>query len=402
MKKIICMILCISLLLSMTACKSREKGKSPKGEDTTSQEELIERQVEQLIETMTLEEKIAQMLVISYKGAEIDESLLQEIENIKPGGFILFANNISTYQKTKTLVETLQNQSEIPMIISMDQEGGRVQRMTALTEPNATVIPDMYTLGATQDENLAFRVGKVMAEEMRTIGVNVVYGPVVDIATDVNKSFIGNRSFGSTPALVSKMALRLAAGMEESQMIATYKHFPGNGDTQTDSHTALPVISKSLEELERGELIPFQKAIKNGAKMMMVGHIALPQLTGDYTPASLSKEIITDLLKDKMGYQGLVITDALNMGALTNTYSDEEMYVKAIEAGVDILLMPHDAAETIESIKEHVSVSRIEESVRKILRFKYMYLSERNNLDVSYLNSKEHQNIIEQIDVKKE
>ena len=399
MKKGICLLLCISVLLSVAACKSKERIQKPMDPNPSPipEVDLIEQQVEQMLESMTIEEKIAQMLIIYHKGDVVDDVLVSEIENVKPGGFILFANNISTYEKTKTFVDTLQNHSEIPMVITIDQEGGSVQRMKALTDPEATVIPEMYTLGTTNDEKLAYDVGRVMAEEMRTIGVNVVFGPVVDIASDVKQSFMGKRCFGSTPDVVSKMALGLAKGMEDNHIIATYKHFPGHGDTKTDSHTSLPIIRKGLKELQGEELIPFQNAIDGGAKMIMIGHIALPELTGDYTPASLSKEIVTDLLKTEMGYNGLVVTDALNMGALTNAYSNEEIYVKAIEAGVDLLLMPHDAAEAIKCIKEHVPESRIDESVRKILRFKCTYLSEDYSLDVSYLNSQNHQEVIDRI-----
>ena len=195
------------------------------------------------------------------------------------------------------------------------------------------------------------------------------------------------------------MCVSLGKGLEDNGIIATYKHFPGHGDTTTDSHTSLPIINKSYEELLNNELIPFKKAIENDAKIIMVGHIAFPDLTNDNIPASLSKKIITNLLKNDLGYDGLVITDALNMGALINNYSDEDIYVKAVEAGVDILLMPSDAKKAIEVIKDNISVERIDESVKKILIFKYTYLKD-NILDESYLNNKEHQEIISKIPIE--
>ena len=195
------------------------------------------------------------------------------------------------------------------------------------------------------------------------------------------------------------MCTSLGKGLEDNGIIATYKHFPGHGDTATDSHTSLPVINKTYEELLNNELIPFKKAIENNAKIIMIGHISFPSLTGNNTPASLSKEVITNLLKNKLGYDGLVITDALNMGALTNNYTDEEIYVKAVAAGVDLLLMPSDAKEAVEAIKNNISEERIDESVKKILLFKYTYLKD-NVLDESYLNSKAHQDIINKIPVE--
>jgi beta-N-acetylhexosaminidase len=193
------------------------------------------------------------------------------------------------------------------------------------------------------------------------------------------------------------MAISLAKGLEDNNVIATYKHFPGHGDTDVDSHIDLPVSNKTLQELENEELIPFKSAIENNAKIIMIGHIALPEITGDDTPASLSKVIITDILKNQMGYKGLVITDALNMSALTKNYSYEEIYIKAIDAGVDLLLMPNSSKEAVEYIKNSVSEERIDESVRKILTFKYTYLTGVNNLDITYLGGEEHKQIIDQI-----
>jgi beta-N-acetylhexosaminidase len=220
---------------------------------------------------------------------------------------------------------------------------------------------------------------------------------VVDILPQKGESFIGSRSFGNNAEIVSTMSAAIANGLEDNGIIATYKHFPGHGDTATDSHTTLPVLKKTQAELFSDELIPFQNAIKNNCKVIMIGHIALPEIVGDTTPASLSKEIVTDLLKNQMGFDGLVVTDALNMGALTNEYSYEEIYVKSINAGVDLLLMPNGSKAAIEIIKKNVSEERINESVRKILTFKYTYLDDENVLDKSFLGSKEHKKVLDKI-----
>ena len=356
----------------------------------------IEEKVEKKLKDMTLKEKIAQMLIVYYTSDTVGDDLIETLNKNAFGGIILMGDNITTYDKTKKFVNDLQENSDIPLIISIDQEGGDVQRLEYLSDLNVTNIPSMYYLGKTENEELSYNVGKLMAEELRTIGVNVDFAPVVDIYSNPENKVIGKRSFGSDYNTVSKMANSLAKGLEDNGVIAVYKHFPGHGDTATDSHIDLPIINKTKEQLERLELKTFQSAIGNGAKIIMVGHIALPEITGDNTPASLSKILVTDILKKEMGFDGLVITDALNMGALTNNYSYEEIYTKAIEAGVDLLLMPEGSKDAIKYIKNNISEDRINESVRKILKFKYTYLK-NSNLSKDYLGNPEHLEIISSI-----
>jgi len=363
-----------------------------------NKDELLEK-VNNKLNSMSLDEKIAQLFVVAWRDPNTYDDLYRLFRDKKLGGFILFRENMSTYDKTKTLIFNLQAYSDIPLIISMDQEGGLVQRLKYLKDVKVTDIPYMYYLGKTKDENLAYQVGKVMARELRTIGVNVVFSPDIDIYSNPKNTVIGKRSFGSDYLLVNKMAGSLAKGLEETGVIPTYKHFPGHGDTDVDSHVDLPVINKSYEELKALELQTFSYAVNNNAKLIMVGHIALPNITGDNTPASLSKVLITDILKKDLNYNGLVITDALNMKALTDNYTQEEIIVKAIEAGVDILLMPDDIEKSLDYVKNNISEERINESVKKILMFKYSYLENYELLDKSYLGSKEHKDIISQIPI---
>ena len=412
-KIIVALTLLLTLLISLIIIKSKpdldipnrdsllelpsiEIDSSPSGPIF---ELTLEENVELMLENMTIEEKIGQMLIIYDTHETVDKELKEFIDDVKPSGFIINQSNITTFAKTKKYIADLKANSDIPLIISIDQEGGSVQRLQNLEDKKATYVPSMFYVGKTKDYNLAYEVGKVLAEDMRTLGINLAYAPVCDIFSNPNNKVIGNRSFGTSPNLVANMCTSLGKGLEDNGIIATYKHFPGHGDTATDSHTSLPVINKTYTELLNNELIPFKKAIENDAKIIMVAHIAFPSLTGNNTPSSLSKEVITDLLKNKLGYDGLVITDALNMGALTNNYTDEEIYVKAVEAGVDLLLMPSDAKEAIKAIKNNISEERIDESVKKILLFKYTYLKD-NVLDESYLNSKAHQEIINEIPVE--
>lgn len=371
-----------------------------------TEEELddIEKRVNDALENMTLEEKIGQMMIVYYTSSTMDNTLKSALTDVKPGGFILFKDNITTYENTLKFIKDIKSTSDIPMFISIDQEGGNVQRLLALSDKEVSNIPYMSYVGETNDTALAEEVGKVIAEELRVFGINMDFAPVIDVYSNEDNKVIGKRAFGSDSKLVSRMGIALAKGLLDNSVIPVYKHFPGHGNTSVDSHSALPIVDKTKEELLSLDLVPFKDAIENGAEVIMIGHLAVPEITKDNTPASLSKTLITDFLKGEMGYSGLVITDALNMGALTNYYSQEEIYVKAIEAGVDILLMPSSSRKALATIKEAVAngtitEEQINESVRKILTLKYKYIVDdyNNYLPESTLNSNEHQEILNKI-----
>lgn len=388
-------ILFIFIITILTGCSNNEKVSNKDFEKLS-----IEEKVNYKMDNLSIDEKIAQMLIVYYIGDEYDENLSNIIKEVKPGGFILMSDNITTYDRTLNFVKGMQNDSDIPMIISTDEEGGSVQRIKGIRDISVTDIPYMYYLGQTKDKNLAYKVGEIIANELRTIGVNLTYAPVMDIYSNPNNTVIGKRSFGSDPNTVYDMATSLKNGIEDNLVNTCIKHFPGHGDTETDSHFEIPIINKTLVELENSDLLPFIKSI-NDTNMIMVGHIALPKITNSSIPASLSKEIVTDLLKNKYNYRGLVITDALNMRSLTNNYSDKEIYTMAINAGVDLLLMPNGSKNAIKYIKEaiddeEIDINTINESVRKILTYKYSNIKE-NYLDKSYLNKNEYSNVLNQI-----
>lgn len=398
MKKLLSCLLIVltilTLIVSATFVEKKEKPEPP--EEEVNEKDLW---VEEQLSEMTIEEKIGQMLIVSDTTTTLDEDLLNNLNTVKPGGFILFSDNIKSYEQTKKLIEDINSTSDIPMFISIDQEGGRVLRIKKLSDAKVTNIPSMYHLGLTKDTKLSYEVGKVVGEELRVFGINMNFAPVLDIYSNKENTVIGDRSFGTTSDLVSKMALSFAEGQESTGIISVYKHFPGHGNTSEDSHYTLPVITKTKEELMNLELKPFIEAINNGADVIMIGHLAVPSITKDDTPASLSKEIITDLLKNELGYNGLVITDALNMDALTNEYTEEEIYINAINAGVDILLMPDFDNETIEIITNAIAngtiaIEEIDNSVEKILELKYDKLFIENPYTKEYLGSTEHQEII--------
>ncbi len=404
MKKI---LIVIAVILIGVICYFLAITKTDEGTTNSLKNELSnpeqEDEVQKLFNSMTLEEKIAQMLIIDFQGKTISDNELNLLREIKPGGFILFGENFTTYDATLNLIKNIKATSDIPMFISVDEEGGRVSRLVNISDVQMPSIPPMFRVGNTHDEELAYQVGKIIGQRLNVFGINMDFAPILDIYSNPNNTVIGDRAFG-TDAKVYTMAMQVAKGLNDQNVISVYKHFPGHGDTAADSHYELPVVTKSLEELQNLELIPFQKAIDNGAEVIMVAHLAMPNITSDNTPSSLSKEIITDLLKDKMGYNNLVITDSLKMKAITDNYSEKDIYKLAINAGVDILLMPQDPQNAINLIKEmveneEINIERINDSVMKILRLKALKLNNNYDtcLDKKYLNLPEQEEVLNKI-----
>jgi len=358
------------------------------------------KDIDEQISNLTLEEKIGQMLIISYENVRYaNDDLINILNETKPGGFILFKSNFSSYEDTLKLINDIKETSEIPMFISVDQEGGTVQRLVTLENANVTKIPSMSEVGKLNDKELTHDIGRVIAEELSVFGINMDFAPVIDVK--VNGGYITSRSFSDDADVVANLGVSLANGLSENGVIPVYKHFPGHGSTLKDSHVDLPTITKSEEELMNSDLIPYKLAIENGADIIMIGHLSVPNITKGNVPASLSKEVITDLLKKKLGFEGLVITDALNMKAITKNYTEKEIYEMSINAGADLLLMPpsNNAISLIKSSIENGTISEeeIDNSVRKILTLKYEKLKNNKVLDKSYLGSEEHNNVVSKV-----
>jgi len=394
-KRILTILLLFFAIFMIAGCSNEDKKKVF---DSWS----VNKKVDYLLDNMTLEEKIAQMLIVYYNSDTFDENLKSTLENVKPGGFILQGVNITNYEDTLNYVKQIKETAQVPMFISIDQEGGLVQRLYNLEDIKPTYLPSMFEVGKLNNKDIAYQVGEVMAKELRTIGVNLVYAPVIDIYTNPKNTVIGSRAFGTTKEVVIDMALPLAKGLLDNKVIPVFKHFPGHGDTHVDSHIGLPIVEKTLDELKELELVPFKEAIQNNAKMIMVGHIAYPNITGDNTPTTLSNKMINEVLRKELNFNGVVITDALNMGALTENYTDAQIYEMAINAGVDILLMPNGSTKTISLIKESINKGkiteeRINQSLKRILTLKYEQLNDENYLSKDYLGKQEHKDIIDKI-----
>ncbi len=328
---------------------------------------------------MSLQTKIGQMLLIDYRnedGFKMTVDLEKVLTTYSPGGFILFRSNLSDYKNTQKLLHSIKEIGDISPFIAADHEGGIVQK---LSDVGLTRIPSMEEVAKTMSEEDVFNLGKKMGEELKSIGVDMDMAPVLDVLSNPNNVGIQSRSFGSDPEVVKRLSMAIANGLKEEKVISVGKHFPGHGGVITNSHEDLPVIDKNLEELKVLELIPFIEAIKQNVPGIMVGHLAVPKVTGDKTPASLSKVLVNDILRDDLGYNGLSLPDALKrMGALTKYFDEREIYLRCINAGNDMLLMPQNiniAYDTIyRAVNEGtITEERINEAVYRILSTKFDY-----------------------------
>lgn len=328
--------------------------------------------VEKTYQSLSQDEKLGQLFIVALytnKGENEINNVRNIVINDKIGGLILMQDDAA---REINLVNEFQQKSKVPLMIGMDAEWGLFQRIAT-----AHKFPWAMTLGAIQDKNLIYQMATKIAEDCHRMGINWDFAPVVDVNTNPNNPIIGNRSFGSEVSNVITSALAYSNGLQDHHILAAIKHFPGHGDTDTDSHLDLPVVSHDLDRLNNIELAPFKALVNKGIGGVMVAHLYVPNLeSGKGIPASVSKNIITNLLKEKLGYKGLIITDALNMGAVANKYKPGELDAMAFKAGNDIMLFSQGVSEGKRLIQKaldegEIAPSRLEESVKKILLTKY-------------------------------
>ncbi len=260
------------------------------------------------------------------------------------------------------------------MFTGIDEEGGSVSRVSCNSGMGTTEFPSMLTVGNSGDVNKAYEVGYTIGTECTELGFNLDFAPVADIYSNPDNTVIADRAFGTDATVVSDMVESCVKGFKDANMLCTLKHFPGHGDTVADSHYEAAVTNKTLQELENEEFLPFSSGIQAGADFVMIGHILTPNITDSSTPASLSEQMIS-ILRDELQFEGVVITDATNMAAITNYYSSSEVAVAAIQAGVDMILMPADFQSAVAGVFEaldrgDITEKVIDEHVIRILRAK--------------------------------
>ena len=323
--------------------------------------------IEDIVERLTLRRKIAQLIssrVLSYYvSSDSDEyqNAVRLVSELGIGGITFFQGNVTGQVLYTNL---LQAEAEIPLLVAQDAENGIGMRL-----PDATVLPHMMAVGASGKSANAYDATSLIAAEANAMGVHHVFAPVADVNNNPANPIINIRSFGARVEEVSEFVTSAVRGLQDNRVIATAKHFPGHGDTAVDTHLSLAVLPFGRKRLDELELVPFRAAIKEGVRSIMVGHLSVPELDPSGLPASLSREVVTGLLRDEMGFDGLVVTDALDMQAITNTYGAGEAAVLAIEAGVDMLLLVSDEHEAVDAIEHAVKSGRVsQETIDSALR----------------------------------
>ncbi len=332
----------------------------------------------------SLQEKVGQLLVFGFDGTIISEEMTHLIREHHVGGVILFGRNIGCPEDVLNLTRNLQNVAkhaghQYPLLICMDQENGAVRRLGEGT----TIFPGSMLLGATDNPQNAYDVGVATGKELKALGINWNLAPVVDVNNNPLNPVIGIRSYGESPERVSEFGKAAMKGMQDAGVITTLKHFPGHGDTDTDSHFDLPVISHNMDRLEEVELKPFIHGIQGGADTIMTAHVYFPAIEKtEGVPATISKKVITGLLRKKLGFKGVITTDCLEMNAIKNTIGTARGAVEALKAGVDLLMVSHSfhlQKETIHAIIEAVESGEIDERLidqayERVQKLKQKYL----------------------------
>lgn len=380
MKRIAVILLILALLAGCSTASNTA------GTETTTQpatQEVTETQtdpVADLLAQMTLEEKVGQLFMIRPESVGITNNPTQIsgglLAKYHVGGFVLAQSNLVNENQIIKFNAALTGISPITPFISVDEEGGTVARFANHDGFNVPQHPSAHAIGLTGDPVQARVMGRTIGTYLKKYGVNMNLAPVADVNTNPDNPVIGIRAFSSEPEIAATMAQFMAAGLKDRGIIPVYKHFPGHGDTAEDSHAQLAVSYKTLEELQSCEWVPYEKLTEKDC--VMIAHVALPNVTGDMTPATMSYQIVTEILRQQLGFNGLVMTDAMEMGAIVDSYSSGEAAVNAISAGCDMILGPADFEEAYNAVLEAVqngtlTEERIDESVYRILWLKQAY-----------------------------
>lgn len=351
-------------------------------------DETVVRTTKDVLGKMSLREKVGQLFIVrpealaENSNAEtapatdrVDDAVISRIEEYPVGGIALFSRNITSAEQLPMFISDLQSSSKYPLFIAVDEEGGRVARIANSDFFNVASYKSMAEVGKTDNPAKAEEVGRKIGFYLKKIGFNYDFAPVADVNTNPDNIVIGDRSYGNNPVTVGKMVSALLDGLHKSGIIGTLKHFPGHGDTKDDTHSGYVSVNKSWDELKACELVPFISALDK-ADTIMVSHITVTSI--DKLPSSLSYEIITRKLRNELGYNGVIITDSMAMGAVADSYTSDIAAVMAVKAGADIILMPESLEKSFNAVLNavnsgEISISRIEESAERVLTLKAKY-----------------------------
>lgn len=323
-------------------------------------------------------DQIGQLFMIGFDGTTVSPELASFLKEYKPGGVILFSRNLESMAQTVELTQDLQRCSpHSPLLISIDQEGGRVSRLPK----GFTIFPPCEVLGRCRSSELAYAAAATTAKELRAVGINMNMSPVLDVNSNPTNPVIGDRAFGTTPDVVSELGLATVGGLQDNRVVACGKHFPGHGDTTSDSHKELPIVSATRERLDRIEFPPFRHAVTNGVATMMTAHVVY-QALDENRPATLSPSIIGRLLREELHYDGVVLTDDLEMHAIIDHYGIGDATIQAIQAGCDMPLICKDRDRIVAGLNAvdkavadgDISAGRLAQSLARIRRLKERFL----------------------------
>lgn len=352
---------------------------SPSAPETPEPPETPPDPAAELLAQLSTDEKIGQLVLVGMEGTKPDDVTRMLIEEYHVGGFIFYKDNIQDAKQALDLINGLKtaNQNEpVPLFLSVDEEGGRVSRMPRELEK----LPTARKIGNTGSEELAGQIGGIIGRELSGFGLNLDFAPVLDANSNPDNPVIGDRAFGTKPEIVSRMGIAAMKGIREQGVIPVVKHFPGHGDTSVDSHLGLPVVEHDLTRLRKLELVPFKQAIQEGADVVMIAHLLMPKLDPEH-PASFSKAVIDDLLRQELGYEGTVISDDMTMGAIVEHYDIGDAAVQFVQAGGNIVLVGHDEEkekQVIQALRDAVSsgtlsAETLDERVYNVLKLKQKY-----------------------------
>lgn len=350
-------------------------------EPVQTQEELLDEMIESMIEQMSLEDKVAGLFIITPEAltgqstvTKAGDGTKAALEQYPVGGIIYFKQNITGADQVKEMLANTKEFSKYPLFLAIDEEGGDVARVQAGLKLEKTMTAQ--ELGFADDPALVYNTYFDIGNYLTEYGFNVDFAPVSDVLTNPDNTAIGNRSFSDNADVAGRMVPEAVKGLQDANVTACLKHWPGQGEVDADTHEGIASTEKTKAEMEQCEFLPFRAGVEAGVQMIMVGHFSAPQITGDNTPCSLSKDVITGILREEWEYDGVIITDAMNMGAISEYYGSDEAAIKALKAGCDMVLMPEDYSLAISGVVDAVrngtiDEQRINDSLKRVYRIKY-------------------------------